>query len=180
MRINLLPPDERPLKASAIRWEFVVGAVGLCLLALTIGLYFSEQAKVKHLDFQLDQWEKYQPVLQRQAQVVNDLRVELRNLEGQKSKLEGLMAPLGQVQQIDEALALIKGEVWAETATWTGNRVRLSGYAANMTELTSFVNILEAAGLKVNITAARPEDAGSFTTFTLEIEGRAGDELGRS
>jgi len=32
MKINLLPKDERPLRQSQVRWEFVIGLVGVLLL----------------------------------------------------------------------------------------------------------------------------------------------------
>ena len=90
MRINLLPPDERPLKQSTVRWEFLAAALGLCLLALTVGLYLNEQAKVSQLLFQLEQWTKYEQVLQRQAQAVTELRGEINRLQSQRSSLEKL------------------------------------------------------------------------------------------
>ena len=45
MRINLLPPDERPLKQSTVRWEFLAAALGLCLLALTVGLILTNRQR---------------------------------------------------------------------------------------------------------------------------------------
>ena len=171
MRINLLPPDERPLKQSTVRWEFLAAALGLCLLALTVGLYLNEQAKVSQLLFQLEQWTKYEQVLQRQAQAVTELRGEINRLQSQRSSLEKLLADGGQVQCVDNVLALVEGEVWAEVVSWDRDRVRLAGYAANMTELTIYVNDLEAAGFKVAVISTNPEGAGSFTTFVLDVEG---------
>ncbi len=181
MRINLLPPEERPLKASTVRWEFVVAALGVCLLFLAVGLTLTEKAKIRHLNMQLQQWTEYGSVLQRQAAVVNALRNEVKELEEEYANLEAVLADGGQIRLLDQALSLIAGELWAESAAWEQGRLRISGYAANMTELTTYVNALESTGFAVAITSVNPEGAGSFTTFTLRIEeGVAGDELGGS
>lgn len=34
MRINLLPKEARPLKQSQVRWEFLVGILGLLILGV--------------------------------------------------------------------------------------------------------------------------------------------------
>ena len=105
--------------------------------------YLNEQTKVSQLLFRLEQWTKYEQVLQRQAQAVTELRGEINRLQSQRSSLEKLLADGGQVQFVDNVLALVEGEVWAEVVSWDRDRVRLAGYAANMTELTIYVNDLE-------------------------------------
>src|SRR5690554_3687228 len=118
MRINLIPPEDRPLKPSTIRWEFLVGAVGMVLLVLAAGLSLSERATVSHLNTQLQKSLEHRAVLQRQATVVNELRTEIRQLEGELADLESLKASGGQAELIDQVLALLEQGVWAENVSW--------------------------------------------------------------
>ena len=49
MKLNLLPPDERPLEPSAIRSEFVVIVVGIILLLAASGFGVLEVLKLDRL-----------------------------------------------------------------------------------------------------------------------------------
>lgn len=169
MRINLIPPDERPLKASAIRWEFVVGILGVCFVILAVGFGLSERAKVANLTIQLDQASDYQLMLQKQVQGVNALREEIRSLESGLTKINELVAPSITVQVLDRILSLMDDGIWAEAVRHEQSRIVIAGYADSMDSLTRYTNNLERAEISARITRLEPQQSGGFTTFTIEV-----------
>lgn len=170
MRINLIPPDERPLKASAIRWEFVVGIFGACLVILAVGLGLSERAKVANLTVQVEQASDYQLMLQKQVQGVNNLREHIRSLEGAWTKMNELVAPVVDVKSLDFILSLMDDGIWAEAVRHENGRIRIAGYASGMDSLTLFTNNMERAAISASITRLEPQQTGGFITFSIEIQ----------
>jgi hypothetical protein len=49
VRINLLPKEERPLKQSQVRWEFLVGLLGFLALAAVLVFSWVENARLQTL-----------------------------------------------------------------------------------------------------------------------------------
>lgn len=170
MNINLIPPEERPLRPSAIRGEFVAAVIGICLLTASLGFAHMERVKVRNFTAQLEQMREYQQMLQRQVRTVQDLRGEIQELEAMKASLEELHAQPLPAETLNSILRLLGNGIWAEHIITENNMIRITGYSQSMASLTLYVNYLEDLGLSVRIANLNPDEAGGYTTFTLEIK----------
>jgi len=170
VNINLIPPEERPLKPSAIRWEFIVGVIGIGLLIASLGFAQFERVKVRNLSEQLVQIQDYQLMLQRQVGTVQNLRREIQELEAMQASLEGIYAQPIPMETLNQILMLLGNGIWAEQVITENNTIRITGYSQSMAYLTLYLNHLEDLGLSVRITNLNPEAAGGYTTFTLEVK----------
>ena len=95
MKINLLPKEERPLKHSQVRWEFLVGLLGLVALAAALSFSWLEGVRVESLEAALRDAQVREARLQVQVRDVNALRQEIAALEAQEDLLQGLLGGTG-------------------------------------------------------------------------------------
>jgi len=54
MKINLLPKEERPLRQSQVRWEFLVGLLGAVILGTVLVFTFLEVTTANRLQVAYD------------------------------------------------------------------------------------------------------------------------------
>jgi len=69
VRINLLPKEERPLKQSQVRWEFLVGLLGFLALAAVLVFSWVENARLQTLTAAHQDALARQTVLQAQVKI---------------------------------------------------------------------------------------------------------------
>lgn len=93
MRMNLLPKDERPLKQSQVRWEFLLGLAAFLVLGAVLTLTWVEATRVKALATVHEDALAREAVLIRQVQAVNALREEIKALESQEEVFKNILSP---------------------------------------------------------------------------------------
>ena len=74
MRINLLPKEDRPLKQSQVRWEFLVMLGGVLVLGAALVFSWVEGARLDTLNMARQEALSRETKLQRQIQELNQLR----------------------------------------------------------------------------------------------------------
>ncbi len=177
MKINLLPKEERPLKQSEVRWEFLVGLIGILALGAVLLFSWIETAKLE------DAVAAHRDALQREAQLqkqvvqVQELRKNLAALENKQGEYHKLL-PLA-----DQSLGLLPAltghalpNLWVEALIWRKGRVELSGYTRDITSLSRYLNFLNEHSQESVLQAIRPHEGSGFSVFSIEAKGVGGDD----
>lgn len=172
MKINLLPKEERPLKQSQVRWEFLVGLVGVLALGTVLVFSWLETAKVQNLAFVYSEVQSREALLQKQVQVVQNLKKELTTLEAKEKGYTGLLVE--QDQSVGLLPVLTKHpfpKLWIEALIWEKTKVELIGYTQEMTSLSQYLNYLNELGEQALLQAVYPYEGTDFFVFSIEVKG---------
>jgi Tfp pilus assembly protein PilN len=175
MRINLLPKEERPLKQSQVRWEFLVSLVGVLLLGAVLAFSWLETAKIHTLNSALTEARSREAFLQKQVQAVQSLRRDLTALETQEEKYGDLVVE----QPLSVLPALTKhpfSQLWIEALVWRDSGVELVGYTQDMTSLSLYLNYLNELSDQALLQAVYPHEGTEFFVFSIEVKGVGGDD----
>lgn len=172
MKINLLPKEERPLRQSQVRWEFLVGLLGAVILGTVLVFTFLEVTTANRLQVAYDDALVREYLLQSQVQAVTTLRQHVSALEARGSSYQQLIV------EIPESLRLLPmvfnhsvHGLWIETARWEGDGVYLTGYTRERLALTNYINILNESHEEVTLVTSEPAERTGFLVFEINIEG---------
>lgn len=170
MKINLLPKEERPLKQSEVRWEFLVGLIAFLALGTVLLFSWLEQGQVASLTQDLNQALVREATLQKQVQTVQALRASVSSLEEQKQARLALLSPESQSLRIlPQLMGHGIANLWIEGVTWREEQVELSGYTRSMTSLSQFLNYLNELSEEAILAVAHPLE--DFVVFMVEVKG---------
>lgn len=170
MKINLLPKEERPLKQSEVRWEFLVGLIAFLALGTVLLFSWLEQGQVASLNQDLNRALAREATLQKQVQTVQALRASVSSLENQKQARLELLSPESQSLRIlPQLMAHGIANLWIEGFTWREEQVELSGYTRSMTSLSQYLNYLNELSEEATLVVAQPLD--DFVVFMVEVKG---------
>jgi Tfp pilus assembly protein PilN len=172
MKINLLPKEERPLKQSQVRWEFLVGLLGALALGTILVFSLLEISAANRLQVAYDDALVREYLLQGQVQAVTTLREHVNALEARGSSYQELIV------EIPESLGILphlldhsfRG-LWIETVLWDANKVDLTGYTQNSMTLTNYINFLNENHTEVQLTSLDPVEGTGFLVFGIRVEG---------
>ncbi|HHU62417.1 MAG TPA: hypothetical protein GXZ55_10770, partial [Natronincola sp.] len=95
MRINLLPREERPLKQTEVRWEFIAGLIATLLFLSVIGVTIGATVYGNRLEAITVEAQARQAILRRQVQDVNAIQARISSHEQQESVYKELLAEEG-------------------------------------------------------------------------------------
>jgi Tfp pilus assembly protein PilN len=172
MRINLLPKDERPLKQSHVRWEFLVGLLGVLVLGSSLVFSWIGITTANRLNEAYDDALVREYLLQGQVQAVTTLREHVKALEARGSSYQKL------IEDIPESLPMLPsvlnhsfGGLWLETVEWDSEILYLSGYTRDRITLTNYINILNERHEQVTLISSVARDGTGFLVFEIRIEG---------
>lgn len=154
MRINLLPPDERPLKQSTVRWEFLVILFGIVLLIIV-----SANGVLTKLDVDTQRIELEN--LQNQHRGLTQQQAELRRLQELSDGLElqathyaaitdrtSDLVKLDNVAQVMDSVSL---EMWLDSVELNSDEIIISGYTQNTAPISQFLSNLAGYGYETTM-----------------------------
>ena len=172
MKINLLPKDERPLKQSQVRWEFVVGLLGILLLGVVSMLSMATKLEVASLVKQEEAALAREARLMAEVRLVNEIRKDLQELAEQEELAEGLFVSNATFASAIPALSnhTFPG-LWIETVQRTESGVEVLGYTEDMTSLSQYLYFLGERSEEVQIGSISAVGTTGFRLFRLVIRG---------
>ncbi len=172
MRINLLPKEERPLKDSQVRWEFLVALLGVLALGTMLVFSWLEVSTANRIKIAYDDALVREYLLQGQVQAVTTLREHVNALEARGSSYQELIV------KIPESLTILPylldhafTGLWIETVIWDAKRVDLTGYTQSSMTLTSYINFLSEKHSSVQLNSLLPVEGTGFFVFEIRVEG---------
>ena len=172
MKINLLPKEERPLKQSQVRWEFLVGLLGVLALGTMLVFSWLEITTANRLNVAYDDAQVREYLLQGQVQAVTTLREHVSALEARGSSYQQLIV------EIPKSLGMLPFMVdhsfktlWIETAFWDADKVELTGYTQDRMTLTNYINSLNESHEQVLLSSLDEVEGTGFLVFRIRIEG---------
>lgn len=172
MKINLLPKEERPLKQSQVRWEFLVGLLGFLLLAGVLVFSWVENARFEALAHAYQDALARQELLQRQVQGVNAVRQEISALESREQLYQQVLSrsehPLTALPEVSNHSL---DQLWIEAVVCTAEKINVAGYTRDVTALSSYLNQLQTCGEEAELTHITPLDGTDFQVFGVEVKG---------
>lgn len=177
MKINLLPKEERPLKQSQVRWEFLVGIFGLLILGVVMLFSVLGQITISDLENQEQEALAREARLLQEVQLVNSIRKELTALEVQEQSHLSLLVPASQA-----ALALPTlsnhsfAGLWIETLEWSESGVEVLGYTQDAISLSQYLYFLSERSEEVLIRSINNIGTTGFRVFRMEAKGVEPDE----
>ncbi|NMA61709.1 MAG: hypothetical protein GX956_07500 [Firmicutes bacterium] len=172
MRVNLLPKDERPLRQSQVRWEFLVGLIGVLFFGAVLLFSWVEVNRVEGLQYSYTEAQSREVLLQRQVQGVQDLRREVTALETKKKSYQDLFIHNVQAPSLIPNLTNHPfPKLWVEALIWTENKVELVGYTQEMTSLSQYLNYLNERSEQALLQAAYPREGTDFFVFSIQVKG---------
>ncbi|NLJ79536.1 MAG: hypothetical protein GX335_00705 [Firmicutes bacterium] len=171
MRINLLPPEERPLKPSAIRWEFVVSLIGILFLAAALVFSWLSTEKLERLRQEHEKALAYEDRLVGQAQQVNSLKNIIASLELEEEVYRGFLGREEKISLIPILTQHSFSQVWIETIAWDQNKIDLVGYSGERVGLSQYLNYLNDHSEQALVSAMQQIEGTDFLTFKIEIRG---------
>mgnify|MGYP000887939104 CR=1 FL=1 len=172
MRINLLPKDERPLRQSQVRWEFLVGLLGLLLFGVVVVFSWSQASQVQDLNLRIGEVQSREIALQQQVQVVQNLRKEISTLEATERSYQDLL--VGQGEALSNLMRLTNQSfprLWLEAVIWEESQVQLIGYTQDMTSLSQYLNHLYEFSEQVLLQTVYAQGNTGFCLFSIAVEG---------
>ncbi len=172
MRINLLPKEERPLKQSQVRWEFLVDIFGLLLLGVVI--LFSVMANFEVNDLAAQERDALirETRLLEEVAIVNSIRRELTDLEAKEKTYQALLVPSSE---LTEALPALSNHsfpgIWIESIAWDDAEVVIRGYTQDTTSLSRYLYFLNERSDEVLLTSISAVGDTGFRMFRLDVKG---------
>lgn len=172
MRINLLPKEERPLKQTQVRWEFLVGLAGFLTLAVVLIFIWAETARWQSLSVVYQEALAREERLQRQVQSVAALR---QTVEGLQAELGVYQTLLADPNPAFAALPVLSrhsfGSLWIERLAAGANGISVAGYTRDVTALSSYLSYLQGYSQDAEVTQVVPLDGTDFQVFAIELKG---------
>jgi Tfp pilus assembly protein PilN len=172
MKINLLPKDERPLRQSQVRWEFVIGLVGVLLLGVVSMLSVAAKLEVASLIQQEEAALAREARLLAEVRVVNEIRKELQDVGAQEELIQSLFVSNATFATAIPALSNhgFSG-LWIETLQGTESGLEVHGYTEDMTSLSRYLYFLGERSEEVQIGSITTAGNTGFRMFRLVIRG---------
>lgn len=172
MKINLLPEDERPLKQSQVRWEFLVGLIAILALGASVVFSWLETGQVTALTQTYAEALAREALLMKQVQTVEQLRKDVNALEAQLNSLEDLRATRhAELALLPSLVEHSLPQLWIEALAWNSTRVDIAGYTRDMTSLSSYLNQLNERSEEAVLSYVQPVEGTDFIVFGLEVKG---------
>ncbi len=172
MRINLLPKEERPLKQSQVRWEFLVGLLGVLALGTMLVFSWLEITTANRLNVAYDDALVREYLLQSQVQAVTTLREHVRALEARGSSYQQLIVEIPHSLRIlPSVLNHSFPGLWIEGVEWENEKLRLTGYTRDRITLTNYINLLSESHGQVVLMSSEAIQGTGFLVFEILIEG---------
>lgn len=176
MRVNLLPKEERPLRQSQVRWEFLVVVIGTLLLATVVTFSWLEMLTVQDLKNTVQEVQSRELALQKQVITVQNLRKEILNLEtiekGYKALLGGQNASLSNLETLTQQRF---PSLWIEALILEDNKVTVQGYTRDMTSLSLYLNWIHEISEKALLQKVSAQGNTGFYLFSIEVWGESVD-----
>ncbi|HHT69840.1 MAG TPA: hypothetical protein GXZ85_11365 [Firmicutes bacterium] len=172
MKINLLPKEERPLKQSAVRPEFIIVLLGLLLLGAALYGAWQESLRMETLTTSIHTASLREKHLHAEAARVSQIRQELAVLEAREAVYRDLLT-----QEDESALALAPlvehsfPNLWIEGLRWDVSKIELGGYTTDMTSVSRYLNYLNERSEEVHLRQSQLIEGTNFIVFRLEVEG---------
>ena len=172
MKINLLPKEERPLKQSEVRWEFLVGLLGVLALGTMLVFSWMEVSTANRINIAYDDALVREYLLQGQVHAVTTLREHVNALEARGSSYQQLIVEIPESLHILPSLLnhSFRG-LWIETVVWDTSKVELTGYTQDRMTLTNYINFLNENHDKVQLSSLDRVDGTGFLVFRISVEG---------
>ncbi len=177
MKINLLPKDERPLKQSQVRWEFLVGLIGILALGAVLLFSWIETTKLEDTVAAHRDALQREALLQKQVAQVQELRKGLTTLGNKEGEYRKLLPPDDRsLSQLPALTGHALPNLWVEALIWRQGKVELRGYTKDITSLSRYLNYLNEHSQESVLQAIRPYEGSGFSVFSIEAKGVGSDD----
>jgi|GEM_PF-2407337 len=168
MKINLLPPDERPLEPNAVRGEFLIAIVGILLLLLMIGFSIIEMLTVQGLEAEHHGLERHIAFLQSQRGQVTELQASVQQLEQVTQRYQDLVQDENTIAgNIDAILASVPQGLFLERIEVAKDEIVINGYTKEPANLSFYITALNQRRLVATIDNLEPHGPSGFIRFAI-------------
>ena len=176
MRINLLPVNERPLKQSSIRWDFLVVFFGVVLLlAVNLFAYF-QSIRIEALQQDYENLLSYKSLLLEQQRQIVQIQNANQELRTRIDYYEQILANSKLVLPSEElalVIASVPEQVWLETVELSSTNIAVSGYAVESPSITMFLQNLIHHGYDAEVDKIEQSSIGGrLFSFTINAQRR--------
>ncbi len=173
MKINLLPLDQRPLKQSKIRWEFIVSLLAFLLLIIIVWTGYTQRLNVQALEQEYQTLLSYRVILQRETSLVNALEDQERDLTKHYDHYQSLV----DGSNLDfNALAKVIGSIphglWLESLQQSDFIVLIEGYTRDAMIISALIRNLNDLDYNTKLNQLNSISEGALTSFSIEAERR--------
>lgn len=177
MKINLLPKEERPLKQSEVRWEFLVGLISILALGAVLLFSWIEMTRLEDATSAHRDALSREASLQRQVAQVQELRRNAADLKEKQQVFEALLPEQdGSLEHLPNLTGHAVPNLWIESLVWRAGRVELVGYTRDVTSLSRYLNYLNELSEESALQTIRAHDESGFSVFQLEVKGVGSDD----
>lgn len=171
MKLNLLPPDERPLEPSAIRSEFVIIVVGIILLLAASGFSVLEVLKLDRLRAEQRNLERSVEFLKGQWQEVADLEALVKEMDQAEQGYQALVeGASGIPSDLGAVVTGIPKRLYLEQVKVNEGKVQIDGYAEELGALSLYMSALSRAELFGLIDKLQRHESSGFIQFSISIK----------
>ena len=173
MKVNLLPIDERPLKASAVRSGFIVSVVGILILSLALGAAVFGNMQLKQLHIQQQNTARNLDILERQRVQLDILQKSVAELQHAHQHFHSLLEAAKDrrlPEFVINAMQEIPFGLFVERAVISNGKMEIEGYTQDLGHLTRYMQKLKESSLDVSVASLLPHTPSGFTQFLIEIE----------
>ncbi len=172
MRINLLPREERPLKQTEVRWEFIAGLIATLLFLSVIGVTIGATVYGNRLEAITVEAQARQAILRRQVQDVNAIQARISSYEQQESVYKELLAEEGtSFKDFPRITAHGYSQLWIESILWEPHKAKIFGYTTQKTNLSQYLNQIYEYSDEVELLNVSEESGTDFHLFEIEVKG---------
>lgn len=172
MRINLLPREERPLKQTEVRWEFIAGLIAILLFVSVVGVSIGATVYGNRLESIQVEALARRAILQRQVQDVNEIQARIRTYEQQESIYKELLSQEGtSFKDFPRVTSHGYSQLWLESILWQPHRALISGYTTQKTNLSQYLNQIFEYSDEVELLTVYEQPGTDFHLFEIEVKG---------
>jgi len=146
IRINLLPPTQRPQPPTRVRGGLLLVLGLICLVVLMGGLWLHLKSQIANLNHEISQLEVELKRYAGLAQEVEKYKADKKILQEKLASIDRLKAgQVGPVHMLDEVSRYLPRQVWLTSLVHTSNRLTIQGYSFTNFAIAQFMDQLAKA-----------------------------------
>lgn len=173
MRINLLPVEERPLKQSAVRWDFIAMFLGIILLIVVNALAYLQSVQIDALQHEYAQLMSYQNMLIDQQRQIAQVQARNQELKARLDHYRLITDGHDPAQkELAAVISSVPEQVWLEAVQVAGMEIVILGYTAESPLITRYIQNLELYGYSAEVGSIEPALGGRLFSFAIKAQRR--------
>ena len=176
MRINLLPVEERPLKQSSVRWEFLLVFLGIVLLICVNVLGYLQSAQIQALQQEHENLLSYKNMLMEQQRHISQMQAKNKDLRAGVDYYRQIAAGADLNPQPEELVLIVSGvpeQVWLEAVELNKSNIVVSGYTVEASLVFTYLQNLQSHGYDASVNQLdQAALGGRIISFTINAQRR--------